>query len=82
MGLYNMDCMQCAVCHVQCAVQCVVCVQHAVCSVSYLSPQVSLTVTGCVLCGIIAFTSTVALPTFVFFSRNGAENYPGVDQDT
>ena len=47
------------------------------CSVSYLSPQVSLTVTGCVLCGIIAFTSTVALPTFVFLSRNGAENYLG-----
>ena len=53
---------------------------HARCTVSYLpGPQVSLTVTGCVLRGIIAFTSRLAAPA-VFFSSQEMEQRTIWDQ--
>ena len=48
----NMDCMQCAVCHVQCAVQCAVCVQCA-CSV-----QCALCRAACSVQCVISFTAS------------------------
>ena len=75
------SCVQCAI---SCSVSYLYFVQRAPrdvdCKqcVSYLSPQVSLTVTGCVLRGIIAFTSRLAAPTVFFPLKKWSRELYGI----